>query len=245
MLLPKPIAEGVRAGTVTLAFRRWDMPRVKVGSTQLTAAGVITFDAVDQIFDPATLSDDDAVAAGLPNVAALRKRLAGGPVNRGPRGGKGGDKIYRVRMRWAGEDPRIALRNAVPDAAELAQISAAVAALDVGKKSGPWTRPILEWIRDHPGVVSKELAALLARDLLPMKADIRKLKALGLTISLEVGYRLSPRGEAYLAAVEQANPGAIPRVMPRAVARATGRSPSTTAGRSPDGSIDRAARRTP
>lgn len=113
MLLPKPIADGVRAGTVTLAFRRWDMPRVKVGSTQLTAAGVITFDAVDQISNPATLSDDDAVAAGLPNAAALRKRLAGGPVNRGPRGGKGGDKIYRVRMRWAGEDPRIALRNAV------------------------------------------------------------------------------------------------------------------------------------
>lgn len=210
MLLPKPIADGVRAGTVTLAFRRWGSPRVKVGSTQLTTAGVITFDAVDQISDPATISDDDALAAGLPNAAALRKRLAGGPVNRGPRGGKGGDKIYRVRMRWAGEDPRIALRNAVPDAAELAEISAAVAALDAGKKSGPWTRPILEWIRDNPGVVSKELAALLARDLLPMKADIRRLKALGLTISLEVGYRLSPRGETYLAAVEQANPGAIP-----------------------------------
>jgi hypothetical protein len=28
---------------------------------------------------------------------------------------------------------------------------------------------------------------------------VRKLKALGLTESLEVGYRLSPRGRAYLA----------------------------------------------
>ena len=69
----------------------------------------------------------------------------------------------------------------------------------------------MEWIRDNPGVVSTELSTLLARDLLPMKAGIRRLKALGLTISLEVGYRLSPRGETYLAAVEQANPGAIPR----------------------------------
>ena len=30
------------------------------------------------------------------------------------------------------------------------------------------------------------------------KTDVRKLKELGLTESLEVGYRLSPRGRAYL-----------------------------------------------
>jgi hypothetical protein len=35
---------------------------------------------------------------------------------------------------------------------------------------------------------------------LPFKANVRKLKALGLTESLDVGYRLSPRGEALLAA---------------------------------------------
>jgi hypothetical protein len=209
MLLPKPIAEAVRAGTVTLAFRRWDSPRVKVGSTQLTTAGVVIFDAIDEIVDVATISDADALAAGLPDAAALRKRLVPGTARRGPRGGKGGDRIYRVRMRWAGQDPRIALREAVPDAAELVEVSAAVEALDAGRGSGPWTRRILEWIRDNPGVVSKELAALLGRELLPMKADIRKLKALGLTISLQVGYRLSPRGEAYLATQEQPNPGGV------------------------------------
>ena len=31
------------------------------------------------------------------------------------------------------------------------------------------------------------------------KLDVRKLKRLGLTVSLEVGYELSPRGRAYLA----------------------------------------------
>ncbi len=30
------------------------------------------------------------------------------------------------------------------------------------------------------------------------KTNVRKLKALGLTESLEVGYRLSPRGRAFL-----------------------------------------------
>jgi hypothetical protein len=42
------------------------------------------------------------------------------------------------------------------------------------------------------------LAAAFGRDVQPFKADVRKLKNLGLTISLEVGYRLSPRGAAYL-----------------------------------------------
>ena len=97
-----------------------------------------------------------------------------------------------------GEDPRVQLREAVPDAAGFAEITAAVAKLDAGKRSGPWTRPILEWIRDNPGVISTELAALLGREVQPMKADIRRLKALGLTESLRVGYRLSPRGTAYL-----------------------------------------------
>jgi hypothetical protein len=44
-----------------------------------------------------------------------------------------------------------------------------------------------------------DLADDLGRERLDVKLDVRKLKALGLTISLGVGYRLSPRGEAYLA----------------------------------------------
>jgi hypothetical protein len=42
------------------------------------------------------------------------------------------------------------------------------------------------------------LAASLGRETAPFKADVRKLKELGLTESLLVGYRLSPHGRAYL-----------------------------------------------
>jgi hypothetical protein len=42
-----------------------------------------------------------------------------------------------------------------------------------------------------------DLAVELGREREPFKIDVRKLKNLGLTTSLEVGYRLSPRGEAY------------------------------------------------
>jgi len=196
------VAQGVKDGSVTVAFRRWEEPRVNVGSTQLTPAGVVEFVSVVEVIDPAALTDADARAAGMSDAAALQRRLAPGAGRRGPRSGKGGDRVYRVGLRWVGEDPRLALRSAVPDDAGLAELAAAVYRLDASRRTGPWTRQILQWIRDHPAVVSTELAALLGREVAPMKADIRRLKALGLTISLPVGYQLSPRGEAYLASLE-------------------------------------------
>ncbi len=63
----------------------------------------------------------------------------------------------------------------------------------------PWTRQALQLIADHPGVVSTSLAETAGMERADFKLNIRKLKALGLTISLEVGYRLSPRGVALLA----------------------------------------------
>ncbi|MCA0297010.1 MAG: ASCH domain-containing protein [Actinobacteria bacterium] len=201
MLLPMRIAQGVRDGTVTLAFRRWEAPRVRVGGTQLTSAGIVAFDAVEEVLDPADLTDSDALAAGFGDLAALRRVLypqRSAAPRRGPRASKGGDHVYRVQLSWVGEDPRVALREEVPDATELDELRAAVEKLDASRRTGPWTRPILEWIRDHPGVISTELAALLGREVTPMKADIRRLKALGLTESLRVGYRLSARGRAYL-----------------------------------------------
>lgn len=198
MLLPKPIAEGVRDGTVTLAFRRWAAPRVRVGGTQLTAAGMIRFDSCDEVDDIDGLTDADAVAAGLTSREQLLRRLRPGQPKRSPRGSKGGDTVYRITLSWAGDDPRVQLRQRIPRGAELVELQRTVAKLDSGRRSGPWTRQILEWIAAHPQVVSTELAALLGRELQPMKADIRKLKALGLTISHPVGYELSPRGLAYL-----------------------------------------------
>ena len=167
---------------------------------------MVRFDAVTLVRDPERLREADAVAAGVADLAALQRSLHPHPADRPPRGGRGGDKVYRIRLSWVGEDPRIALRSSLPGAEELADLQARLARLDAVKASGPWTRGVLEWIRDHPHVVSTELAALLDRELLPLKVDIRKLKALGLTISHDVGYELSPRGAAYLDALEHDAP---------------------------------------
>ena len=199
MLIPKAIAKGVRDGRVSTQYRRWDAPRVKVGGTQLTPAGLLRFTRVTRVPDIEKISDRAARAAGMKDAAALRRALRPRDPDapRRERSARGGEHVYRIHLEWAGEDPRLALREQLPDDAELEAIAQRLARLDA-RESGPWTREILAWIRDHPHVVPKELAAERGVDLLPMKADIRKLKGMGLTISHDVGYELSPRGAAYL-----------------------------------------------
>jgi hypothetical protein len=58
--------------------------------------------------------------------------------------------------------------------------------------------PTLALIEQHPRRRAPDLAALVGRETTPFKIDVRKLKALGLTRSFEVGYELSPRGREFL-----------------------------------------------
>ncbi len=67
---------------------------------------------------------------------------------------------------------------------------------DAASSAGPWTRQTLAIIDRSPGVRAPDLAAELGRDTPSFKRDVRKLKELGMTESLDIGYRLSPRGEA-------------------------------------------------
>ena len=67
-------------------------------------------------------------------------------------------------------------------------------------RTGPGRRTTLRLIAEHPEVRAGDLASSVGREMLPFKVDVRKLKNLGLTTSLRVGYRLSARGQAYLAA---------------------------------------------
>jgi hypothetical protein len=57
-----------------------------------------------------------------------------------------------------------------------------------------WTHQVLTLIARHPGVPARVLARRVGMELLQFKRRVRHLKTLGLTESLEVGYRLSPRG---------------------------------------------------
>ena len=104
-------------------------------------------------------------------------------------------QLYRVRFHRLGDDPRVALRGR-PDlgAEEVAELRRALSRLD-------WAVPTLRLISQRPGIVSTELAASVGVERQRFKQRVRRLKALGLTESLEVGYRLSPRGRALLARI--------------------------------------------
>ena len=175
------------SGEVTVAYRRWRRPSVKAGGTQQTPVGLLAIEAVD-VIDAAAIDDADARRAGFPDAAAARAELR-----------KEGE-TYRIAFRLAGPDPRIALRaDAALSDADRAAIAARLARYDAASRHGPWTAATLQAIAASPGTRAADLAVRLGRpELAPFKVDVRKLKALGLTESLEVGYRLSPRGRAFL-----------------------------------------------
>jgi hypothetical protein len=106
----------------------------------------------------------------------------------------------------AGPDPRIALREDVPEGAELDQLLGRLVRFDLRSGSGPWTRKILTLLHERPGVRAADLAHDTAMEKAGFKINVRKLKGLGLTESLSVGYRLSPRGEAVLRSLEDCGP---------------------------------------
>jgi hypothetical protein len=111
----------------------------------------------------------------------------------------GDGPVYRVDFHHVGADPREALRqDAELPEQELARLRARLDRLDLAARDGPWTVAALRLIADRPGVRAGDLAEAAGRERLAFKTDVRKLKELGLTESLEVGYRLSPRGRALL-----------------------------------------------
>jgi hypothetical protein len=192
MLFGRRFLDGIADGSIDLAFRRWDRARVRAGTRQRTAVGVIEVDSVE-VVDESAIGDEDARRAGYAGRAELLKALAGRPKR----------SIYRVGLHWAAPDHRVALRErARMGQKEREELVARLARMDSRSHHGAWTRHTLELIRDNPGVLAADLADRVGRETRPFKADVRKLKELGLTESLQVGYRLSPRGRALLRRLE-------------------------------------------
>lgn len=184
MLFKMDTLAAVREGRVTLALRRWKRPTVKAGGRLLTPIGELAIDTVEPIA-LADITEADAHAAGFADLAAARAAVASGE-----------GEVHRIGFHLAGADPRIALR--ADAAGDLAEPLEKLARLDAGPR-GAWTRQALELIAAQPAVRAGDLAPRLGWDTPTFKVHVRKLKALGLTESLEVGYRLSPRGQAVLA----------------------------------------------
>ncbi len=187
MLFRKDMLDRIAKGEVTLAFRRWAKPTVKAGGSLRTAAGVLSIDTIAAI-DADDIGANDAQCAGFATREALLAELES----------RTDGTLYRIAFHRSGDDPRLSLRDDTTLArADRDAILARLAGFD--RAAGrTWAEPTLQLIGARDGVTAAEIAKTVGMEKLKLKVLIRKLKELGLTESLAVGYRLSPRGRSFL-----------------------------------------------
>lgn len=188
VLFKRAILEGIARGEVTLAFRRWKRPTVKAGTRLRTALGEVRIGRVEA-FDEASLDDESARRAGFTSLSELKGSLHGGAER----------LLFRIELNGIEADRRVALRTASKISAHERQaIQDRFRRWDRAARHEGYHLHVLSLIAENPATAAAELAAKLDMEKLSFKRDVRKLKELGLTESLDVGYRLSPRGHSFL-----------------------------------------------
>lgn len=146
-----------------------------------THIGVIRYDKV-QVIKEKEITASDAKKAGFDDLPSLLREL-----NKYP-----GD-VYKIRVSYHSEDPRIELREKTSlSDEEFQKIKAKLDRLD--KTRGPWVLKTLKLIERYPERRAGDLADIMKMDRLDFKLNVRKLKNLGLTISHEIGYSISSLG---------------------------------------------------
>ena len=189
MLFKARFHAGIVNGAITRTFRRWKRLQVVPGNRYRQPFGEVEVVSAAKV-DERSITARDAKLAGYESRDDVLSELA--KYREGT--------LYRIDFRFAGADRRIALREK-DDLSEVDMdaLFKRLTRLDNASSHGPWTRQALELIDRKPAVVSTVLAAEMGLERPVFKLDIRKLKESGLTESLEVGYRLSPRGKRLLA----------------------------------------------
>jgi hypothetical protein len=195
LLFKKAFWEGLTSGVITLTFRRWKKSHVRAGGRyRCHPIGVLEVDDV-KVVSVSSITQGDAERAGFPSLDALLAYLAElGPLDEDT-------QVHRIELHHAGDGDRVAI--ALQDEltpADIADIRDKLARLD---RAAAWTAQTFELIERSPRIAASKLAATLGRETAAFKADVVKLKKLGLTQSFEVGYEIAPRGRAYLAATKE------------------------------------------
>ena len=97
MLIKREVLEAIKAGDITLQFRRWTRPSVKAGGTLKTKVGLLKIGGLDEI-SPDDVTAADARKAGFRDVADFRKWL--GTMKEGP-------LFHRIEVSYLGETPPV------------------------------------------------------------------------------------------------------------------------------------------
>lgn len=188
MLIKHSVLRRIFSEDIDLQFRRWNRPTVREGSSLRTRDGMLSIVSVDHV-TTSELTAHDAHRAGYATKALLLEDLR--RQRKAP--------LYRVEIAPAGPDPLIALRNTSElTTHDVQTIRAQLNRYDDRSTDGPWCATYLTLVGENPRVRAEDLADSLGVTKPFFKSRIRKLKAMGLTISHSPGHELSPRGESYL-----------------------------------------------
>lgn len=204
MLFNNAERAAIARGELTEAYRHWKpgRPQAVAGARHRlmpprggrSAAGMIEILEVAAVGEPAKLTARNARAAGFATRQALLDDIEKWSRK------YAGNTLYRVVFRFVEDaDPRaVRAGDDVLSAEDVAAITTKLDRMDARSAAGAWTRVTLRLIAEYPGRRAGDLADMAGRERLEFKRDVRKLKELGLTLSLEVGYELSPRGRAFV-----------------------------------------------
>ncbi len=188
MLFKVKHLHGIKAGEISIAFRKWKKPTVTKGTLIKTAVGQIEILDISEI-NEVNISHIEAIGAGYKRLTDLTGAL--NSIREG--------NIYKIRVKYHSPDPRIQLRDQTElSEEEIDQIKLKLGKYDKYSKQGKWTMNILRAIRDNPKLRAQDLAAKTGKEKDWLKQNIRKLKNLGLTISHDSGYTISSRGRIFL-----------------------------------------------
>ena len=172
-------SQGILAGRITVSFRNWKRPHTAVGGVyRLRPSGAVRVTGVRSV----RLSDigpDDLRRSGFDSVAEVAGFL------KLPESAK----VTRVEFKLTDEPAGKPLPELSAD-----EVVTRLQATD-RRSAAPWTAGVLALIRAHPATRAGDLAPRMGWETPVFKANVRKLKALGLTQSLETGYRLTDLGE--------------------------------------------------
>ncbi len=185
MLFKKDDKARIVSGELTATLRTWKRCQASVGGQyNIPPYGAIEVSDIHET--PLEAVDAETLGrAGYATVDAAATRLKI-PATQ---------SVYVIVFRYLGKDPVKQPDTGQADTDSLAAITAKLQRMDMRRS---WTRATLALIAENPGTRAGDLAPEVNQDLATFKRNVRKLKALGLTESLETGYRLSARGRQLL-----------------------------------------------
>ncbi len=196
MLFKTRFHAGLRDGSIDLTFRRWSRLQVKVGGAYRLGDGrdALIVDSIDTV-PVGKITKREIKRAGFESLDDLKAALRSGGTNITAR-----TTVHRIAFHFERASGRktTLVAAAPPSAGDIDRLVERLGRMDRLSRRGPWTKQVLALIVKNPQRRAGDLAPIVDRELRAFKADVRKLKGMGLTTSFEVGYELTALGRRIL-----------------------------------------------